>query len=100
MKRRSFLKQGPLKMGFMEVAKIPPEKIYTEEELSGTSKAFQKKFGGKKGQSTRTLSVNWQRNMQPGPKLSHHLVRFPRLEPVHRSYRMVMGGHMSLIKTK
>ena len=26
--------QGPLKMGFMEVAKIPPKKKYTEEELA------------------------------------------------------------------
>jgi len=43
--------QGPLKMGFMGVAKVPPKKRYTEEELAGTSDAFRKKFGGEKGHS-------------------------------------------------
>ena len=43
--------QGPLKVGFTEVAKTPPKKKYTEEELAVASKAFRKQFGGKNGQS-------------------------------------------------
>jgi arylsulfatase A-like enzyme len=38
--------QGPLNMGFMKVAKKPPKKKYSEEELAGTSEAFRKRFGG------------------------------------------------------
>lgn len=41
--------QGPLKMGFMEVAKVPPKKKYTEEELITHPRSFQKYFGNKKG---------------------------------------------------
>jgi arylsulfatase A-like enzyme len=43
--------QGPLKMGFMEVAKIPPKKKYTEEELANASQAFRRHFGSKNGNS-------------------------------------------------
>jgi len=43
--------QGPLKMGFMEVAKIAPKKKYTTEELANLPEAFTKQFGRKKGQS-------------------------------------------------
>lgn len=43
--------QGPLKMGFMEVAKIPPKKTYTEEELANSPQQFKKHFGNKKGKS-------------------------------------------------
>ena len=43
--------QGPLEMGFTEVAKSPPKKRYTEQELASLPKAFQKQFGGKNGHS-------------------------------------------------
>ncbi len=43
--------QGPLKMGFMEVAKIPPKKKYTEGELANLPKALGNKLRGKKGRS-------------------------------------------------
>ena len=44
-------RQGPLQVGFTEVAKTPPKKRYTEAELSGLPKAFRKQFGGKNGHS-------------------------------------------------
>ena len=43
--------QGPLKMGFTEIANIPPKKKYTKEELTNYPPAFQKHFGNKKGLS-------------------------------------------------
>ncbi|RLD25439.1 MAG: hypothetical protein DRI70_07115, partial [Bacteroidetes bacterium] len=43
--------QGPLKVGFMEVAKIPPKKKYTEQELANLPEAFRKQFGGSNGHS-------------------------------------------------
>ena len=43
--------QGPLKVGFMEVAKNPPRKEYTEEEFSSLPAAFRKQFGDKNGYS-------------------------------------------------
>ncbi len=43
--------QGPLNVGFMEVAKSPPKKRYTQKELAGLPKAIQKQFGTKKSQS-------------------------------------------------
>jgi arylsulfatase A-like enzyme len=44
-------RQGPLKVGFVEVAKIPPKKRYTEEEFARLPKAFRNQFGGKNGHS-------------------------------------------------
>ncbi|MFC1761412.1 sulfatase [Planctomycetota bacterium] len=43
--------QGPLKVGFAEVAKVPPKRKYTEEELTSLPEAFRKQFGGKIGYS-------------------------------------------------
>ncbi len=43
--------QGPLKLGFMEVAKNPPRKQYTEAELANASKEIQKQMKNKKGKS-------------------------------------------------
>lgn len=43
--------QGPLKLGFMEVAKNPPRKKYTEEELADASKELQVHMKRKKGVS-------------------------------------------------
>jgi arylsulfatase A-like enzyme len=43
--------QGPLKVGFTEVAKIPPKKKYTEEELASLPEEFTRRFGGEKGKS-------------------------------------------------
>lgn len=43
--------QGPLKMGFNEVAKNPPRKQYTQEELASASKDLQKHMKKKKGVS-------------------------------------------------
>jgi arylsulfatase A-like enzyme len=43
--------QGPLEVGFTEVAKSPPKKRYTEEELAGLPEAFRKQFRGKNGHS-------------------------------------------------
>ncbi len=42
-------RQGPLKVGFTEVARKPPSKQYTEEELAVLPKGFRKQFGGGKG---------------------------------------------------
>jgi arylsulfatase A-like enzyme len=44
-------RQGPLEVGFMEVAKKPPKKRYTEEELASLPAAFRNQFSGKKGHS-------------------------------------------------
>lgn len=43
--------QGPLKLGFMEVAKNPPRKQYTEAELASASKELQNHMKKKKGMS-------------------------------------------------
>jgi arylsulfatase A-like enzyme len=43
--------QGPLAVGFTEVAKSPPKKRYTETELVSLPEAFRKQFGGKTGHS-------------------------------------------------
>lgn len=43
--------QGPLKMGFMEVAKIAPKKKYTEEEYATLPETFRKHFGSKNDKS-------------------------------------------------
>jgi len=39
-------RQGPLQVGFMEVAKVPPKKQYTKAELAEVPQAIRKKFGG------------------------------------------------------
>jgi arylsulfatase A-like enzyme len=44
-------RQGPLQSGFMEVAKNPPRKAYTEEELVVASKELQKQLARKNGKS-------------------------------------------------
>lgn len=44
-------RQGPLQVGFTEVAKVPPKKQYTKEELAGLPEVFRKQFGGKNGHS-------------------------------------------------
>ena len=51
-------KQGPLNVGFTEVAKIPPKKQYTREELAGASQELRKQFGGKKGGKSKYFCVN------------------------------------------
>lgn len=43
--------QGPLDVGFTEVAKKAPRKKYTEAELADLPKQFAKQFGGKNGSS-------------------------------------------------
>ena len=43
--------QGPLNVGFTEVAKVPPKKQYTKEELVAAPEALRKKLAGKNGQS-------------------------------------------------
>ena len=40
-------RQGPLQVGFSEVAKKPPSKKYTKEELAKASEAVRKQFGKK-----------------------------------------------------
>ncbi|MEM9280196.1 MAG: sulfatase-like hydrolase/transferase [Verrucomicrobiota bacterium] len=42
-------RQGPLQVGFMEVAKKAPKKRYTAEELAELPEQFTKKFGGEGG---------------------------------------------------
>jgi arylsulfatase A-like enzyme len=44
-------RQGPLNSGFMEVARVPPPKQYTEEELAGVSESLKKQLAGKEGKS-------------------------------------------------
>ena len=44
-------KQGPLEVGFIEVAKIPPKKHYTREEIASASNELRKQIAKKKGQS-------------------------------------------------
>jgi arylsulfatase A-like enzyme len=44
-------RQGPLKVGFTEVAKTPPKKQYSEEELARTSKELRNQIAKKNGQS-------------------------------------------------
>jgi arylsulfatase A-like enzyme len=44
-------RQGPLASGFMEVAKNPPRKQYTEEEIAGASKELRRQLADKKGKS-------------------------------------------------
>lgn len=44
-------RQGPLKVGFTEVAKNPPRKEYTKSELADASQALQKQLAGKGGKS-------------------------------------------------
>jgi len=44
-------RQGPLKMGFTEVAKTPPKKQYTKEELARGSKELQNQIAKKNGYS-------------------------------------------------
>jgi len=43
--------QGPLRVGFTEVAKTPPKKRYTREELAGVPVALRKQLAKKNGQS-------------------------------------------------
>ncbi len=43
--------QGPLQVGFMEVARTPPKKKYTKQELAGASKELQKQMAKKNGKS-------------------------------------------------
>lgn len=43
--------QGPLKVGFTEVRKVPPKKKYTEEELASLPEALRKQLAKKNGQS-------------------------------------------------
>lgn len=50
--------QGPLQVGFQEVAKSPPKKKYTEKELADLPPALQKMFGGKKGASSKYFCIN------------------------------------------
>ncbi len=50
-------RQGPLQSGFMEVARNPPRKQYTEEELVVASKELQKQLAKKDGKS-KYLCVN------------------------------------------
>ena len=49
--------QGPLKVGFTEVAKTPPKKKYTKDELSGNSKNSQKKIQ-KSGGKSKYFCIN------------------------------------------
>ncbi len=44
-------RQGPLEVGFTKVAKVPPKKQYTKEELEGVSDALRKQIDKKGGQS-------------------------------------------------
>jgi arylsulfatase A-like enzyme len=44
-------RQGPLKMGFTEIRKVPPKKIYTADELASLPAAFRKQLAKKSGQS-------------------------------------------------
>ena len=44
-------RQGPLNAGFSEVARVPPPKEYTADELAGVSKALRKQLEGKQGKS-------------------------------------------------
>jgi arylsulfatase A-like enzyme len=44
-------RQGPLNSGFMEVARIPPPKQYTEEELAGASESLKRQLANKEGRS-------------------------------------------------
>jgi arylsulfatase A-like enzyme len=44
-------RQGPLASGFMQVAKNPPRKQYTEEELAAAPQDLQKQIAGKQGTS-------------------------------------------------
>jgi arylsulfatase A-like enzyme len=43
--------QGPLHSGFLEVARIPPPKQYTEEELAGVSETLRRQLAGNQGKS-------------------------------------------------
>jgi arylsulfatase A-like enzyme len=43
--------QGPLRVGFAEVAKNPPRKQYTQEELAGVSAQLRRQLAGKGGES-------------------------------------------------
>lgn len=43
--------QGPLRVGFTEVARIPPKKTYTAEEIAQLRPALQKQIRKKKGKS-------------------------------------------------
>jgi len=43
--------QGPLQMGFTEVAKSPPKKKYTRQELAGLPENMRKQLAGKGGKS-------------------------------------------------
>lgn len=42
-------RQGPLNVGFTEVARVPPRKQYTKEELAGASQELRKQIAGKNG---------------------------------------------------
>jgi len=44
-------RQGPLDVGFTEVAKVPPKKTYTEAELANAPKSLKKQIAKKKGKS-------------------------------------------------
>ena len=44
-------RQGPLKVGFTEVAKIPPKKQYTRKELAGVSEELRKQITKRNGHS-------------------------------------------------
>ena len=44
-------RQGPLKVGFTEVAKVPPKKAYTREELANAPEALRKQIAKKGGKS-------------------------------------------------
>ena len=44
-------RQGPLKVGFTEVAKIPPKKQYSSEELAAASAALRRQIAKKNGHS-------------------------------------------------
>ena len=44
-------RQGPLKMGFSEVAKVPPKKTYTRKELANAPQALKKQLEKRDGKS-------------------------------------------------
>jgi hypothetical protein len=43
--------QGPLHSGFLEVARTPPPKQYSKEELAGVSRELRKQLANKQGKS-------------------------------------------------
>jgi len=50
-------RQGPLKVGFTEVAKTPPKKTYSKEELAGAPEALRKQISSK-GSKSKYFCVN------------------------------------------